>query len=265
MDIIQQYKLPLAILVVVLFIILYSYWGAAPVASIQASQTVPINLPAQAMPTTISMQAIQVAPITSESTQAPIIGNAMPSTIAPTAIVDTTSPAVIMNNMPIPTASSIPVMNTPPTQSAPIPSLPSIAAPTSCLGPIGPYTYPYGSRMVRGNTLDTCSGLQSPDTDHVAVQQSDGNFVIYNIPTGKAIWSTNTYMQGVQPNNFTYQTDGNLVVYDSAGKAYWSPNVYGKPSTTLVMQNDGNLVLYNGTPPPAGTAPAIWASNTYGK
>ncbi len=145
-----------------------------------------------------------------------------------------------------------------PSTSGVSPSPSASASATSCLGATGSYTYPYGAQLVRGNTLNACSGLQSSDNSHVAVQQSDGNFVIYNAATGKPTWSTNTYMKGVQPNNFTYQTDGNLVVYDSAGKAYWSPNTFGKPSTALTMQTDGNLVLYNGAAP-------VWSSKTSGK
>ena len=49
------------------------------------------------------------------------------------------------------------------------------------------------------------------------------------------------------------QTDGNLVVYDSAGRARWASSTF-TPGSYMVVQPDGNLVVYR----PSG-APA-WAS-----
>lgn len=54
------------------------------------------------------------------------------------------------------------------------------------------------------------------------------------------------------------QTDGNLVVYDTASPA-WSSGTQHSDTSFLKMQQDGNLVLYspNGSP--------RWASETSGK
>ena len=55
--------------------------------------------------------------------------------------------------------------------------------------------------------------------------------------------------------DLTMQTDGNLVLYDSASQAVWNSKTYGHPGATLAVQNDGNLVVYSGSSP-------LWASNT---
>lgn len=68
--------------------------------------------------------------------------------------------------------------------------------------------------------------------------------------------------QSVQLNGYqlVYQTDGNLVAYNSAGGALWSTGTGGRAcdgSCQAIFQGDGNLVLYqNGS--------AYWSSNTAG-
>lgn len=41
------------------------------------------------------------------------------------------------------------------------------------------------------------------------------------------------------------QTDGNLVVYDDAGKARWATKTGSKRGAMLFVQNDGNVVVYD--------------------
>ena len=102
--------------------------------------------------------------------------------------------------------------------------------------------------------------------------QGDGNAVIYSMIHGGSIWSTGTSEKELLPSIFTYQSDGNLVMYDSTGKIYWSSGTNGKTSAYLSMQDDGNLVLYtsllgpvwsSGTPSGNISATAIGASGTY--
>ena len=52
------------------------------------------------------------------------------------------------------------------------------------------------------------------------------------------------------------QSDGNLVVYASDGKALWASGTAGNPGSKLVLQNDGNLVVY------APSGKPLWASDT---
>jgi len=53
-----------------------------------------------------------------------------------------------------------------------------------------------------------------------AVMQSDGNFVLYNVSTGAAVWETNT--DGHPGAFLNAQSDGNLVVYDASNNPLWS-------------------------------------------
>lgn len=54
-----------------------------------------------------------------------------------------------------------------------------------------------------------------------------------------------------------YQTDGNLVVYDSTDKVQWASDKFGTPWRTY-MQDDGNFVVYTDYSKP------IWSSGVYG-
>lgn len=82
--------------------------------------------------------------------------------------------------------------------------------------------------------------------------QTDGNLVVYS-PDG-VLWASHT--GGRASNALIMQNDGNLVLYDNSTPVWWSGTPGGVVSAHLVMQNDGNLVLYrsNGT---------TWATNTH--
>jgi hypothetical protein len=117
---------------------------------------------------------------------------------------------------------------------------------------------------------------------HVAVVQSDGNFVLYNSDSG-ALWASDTSGHG--GDHLSLQDDGNLVVYGSAGAVLWASHTEQAapppppPCGTLasgkslskgesvsscsggysfVMQTDGNVVEYDSAHKP------LWASNTEG-
>ena len=55
----------------------------------------------------------------------------------------------------------------------------------------------------------------------------------------------------------TLQNDGNLVIYDRAGRNRWSSRTSGSGATQLVFQKDNNLVLYT-----AGWARNVWSTRT---
>jgi hypothetical protein len=90
--------------------------------------------------------------------------------------------------------------------------------------------------------------------------QDDGNLVVYNA-AGKAVWASNTNGKGTGPYRAVMQTDGNYVVYDSTNKALWASGTYGKgtPPYFVIMQDDCNLVVYD------KNSKATWATGTYGK
>jgi len=79
--------------------------------------------------------------------------------------------------------------------------------------------------------------------------QGDGNVVVYD-STGRARWATMTSLPG---SYLKVQSDGNVVLYDPQGLALWTTGVYS-PGATLQMQGDGNLVLY------AASGAPLWDS-----
>jgi hypothetical protein len=102
------------------------------------------------------------------------------------------------------------------------------------------------------------------------VIQNDGNVIVYS---PRAIWSTHTVQTVMEPGdalrpgwsiyspNEHFQlimlTDGDLVLYDGAGKALWSTGTQGHPGAYAVLEPDGDLVVY------PSTGPALWSSKTY--
>ncbi|HSW85459.1 MAG TPA: CAP domain-containing protein [Candidatus Saccharimonadales bacterium] len=72
--------------------------------------------------------------------------------------------------------------------------------------------------------------------------QSDGNLVEYN-SSGVAVWSTKT--NGRSTGNLKMQDDGNLVLYNDYGGILWSTGTNGTGgSNYLVIQPDSNIVVY---------------------
>ncbi|WP_159079508.1 hypothetical protein [Plantactinospora sp. BC1] len=82
--------------------------------------------------------------------------------------------------------------------------------------------------------------------------QDDGNLVLYQ-QYGPAYWATGT-RDGVALVN---RPDGNLVLLRADGSVAWSTGTSGNGPARLIMQHDGNLVLYR-----VSDARPIWASNT---
>jgi hypothetical protein len=110
--------------------------------------------------------------------------------------------------------------------------------------PIPPGTLYAGETMAPNTALHSQNGL------YTAIQQGDGNLVLYG-PNG-AQWASNTsYSAGAHTK---LSTDGDLGVYSASGDALWSTGTSGT-GTTLVMQNDGNLVLYT-----ASSGPLWWST-----
>jgi len=91
--------------------------------------------------------------------------------------------------------------------------------------------------------LSVGQSIVSDNQQYKTVLQGDGNLVFYN-SSGKALWNSQT--DGKPVTRAVLQSDGNIVLYDSAGKVYWASNTDSRGSSTLIMQNDGNLVLYDG-------------------
>ena len=108
-----------------------------------------------------------------------------------------------------------------------------------------------GDTITTNQKLDRGQWLQSSDGRYKLIMQGDGNLVLYN-SSGRAIWATNR--SGVFA---IVQGDGNFVEYSSTA-AVWASNTVGKGGNRLIVQSDGNLVLYS-------PSKAVWATNTVGR
>jgi len=98
-----------------------------------------------------------------------------------------------------------------------------------------------------GDTVNATSGRL-----HFTYQH-DGNLVLYD-ENWAPLWASDTagYSAGV----VVMQADGNLVVYDEGGVPRWASGTYDYPGAWLAVQNDGNLVIYTDGIP-------VWASDTF--
>ena len=85
----------------------------------------------------------------------------------------------------------------------------------------------------------------SPDRRFWLTYQTDGNLVLYQRGVGP-LWASNTI---TSPGYAAMQTDGNFVLYWPSWVPYWATNTAGNPGAYLAVQNDGNVVIYrsNGT------------------
>ena len=112
------------------------------------------------------------------------------------------------------------------------------------------------SQTLAGEALAPRMARYSADGRFAFTYQTDGNLVLYQIDGGgwHPIWGIQRFTSS--PGYAVMQSDGNLVVYDSSWHYYWASNTSGNPGAWLVVQNDGNVVIYNTSWRP------IWATNT---
>ncbi|KAF2971580.1 hypothetical protein GQX73_g2026 [Xylaria multiplex] len=108
-----------------------------------------------------------------------------------------------------------------------------------------------------GEWLLAGNSLWSNDGSVEFKMQGDGKIAVYW--GGKCQWQ-NTPDQSSNNKGLNMQSDGNLCIYDNAGKAVWHTNTAsptGNSTCIVAVQDDGNVVVYRGTP--------IWSSNTQKK
>jgi hypothetical protein len=116
-------------------------------------------------------------------------------------------------------------------------------------------THTVQSMMQPGDVLHPGWSIYSPSEQLQLIMQTDGNLVLYD-GAGKALWSSGTdHHPGAWA---TMQTDGNFVVYPPSGHALWASGTDHHAGAYLYLQSDGNLVVYQGST-------ALWASKTNGK
>jgi hypothetical protein len=96
------------------------------------------------------------------------------------------------------------------------------------------------NQLAPGTSINAGDYIVSPNGKFVTTMQYDGNLVTY--AGSRAIWNSGT--PGTYGNYATFQSDGNLVLYDQNGRALWNTYTYTQGASVLKMQSDGNLVLY---------------------
>ncbi|HTU84918.1 MAG TPA: hypothetical protein VMF57_05050 [Solirubrobacteraceae bacterium] len=116
-------------------------------------------------------------------------------------------------------------------------------------------THTVQTMMQPGDVLRPGWSIYSPSEQLQLIMQSDGNLVLYD-GAGKPLWASGTdHHPGAWA---TMQTDGNLVVYPPSGHALWASKTNGDRGSYLALQSDGNLVIYDGSK-------AVWDTATNGK
>ncbi|KAH7689442.1 alpha-D-mannose-specific plant lectins domain-containing protein [Dioscorea alata] len=99
------------------------------------------------------------------------------------------------------------------------------------------------------------------------IMQDDCNLELYDLD--QPIWATNT--GGLATNCYvTLRSNGNLVIYRSTGKVLWQSGIFrqGLNHYVLVLQKDRNVVIYGGglwethSSPRTGVSDAIVNNST---
>lgn len=107
--------------------------------------------------------------------------------------------------------------------------------------------------LTSGQTLTASGCVTSNNNRFVLTFQTDGNLVVYDMATQPwtPLWNSQTAGSGAV--RCIMQTDGNLVLYDAQNVSKWNSETDGHPGSWCQMQDDGNLVMHFG----AGT---LWDS-----
>lgn len=111
------------------------------------------------------------------------------------------------------------------------------------------------STLQPGEELTSNQSLYSANDEFQLIMQADGNLVLYD-RAGKALWNAGT--EGEGGNRVIMQGDGNLVMYTPAGQALWYTGTSGRSGAYLMVQDDANVVLYLGST-------ALWNTATEGE
>lgn len=112
-----------------------------------------------------------------------------------------------------------------------------------------------GSTLGPNQILTGGQYLISPNSEYLLYMNTDGNLILFFWNASPSVlWQTGT---SGHSGAYLYEQgwDGNLVLYDSGGHAYWATNQYSANST-LTLQNDANLVVYT------SGGSVLWATYT---
>lgn len=133
--------------------------------------------------------------------------------------------------------------------------------PPAPVAPPTPPTSTFGTTAcsaVRGTTLTSGSEMRpgtafrSPNGKYELAYQTDGNLVVYELPSRKALWSSRT--NGVPALKLVMEADGDVVARKPDSSVAWSTNTRGNDGAVLSLQDDDNLVVYR-----KNSCQAAWA------
>jgi hypothetical protein len=96
---------------------------------------------------------------------------------------------------------------------------------------------PRTDTLRRGSTLFAGDRLVSTTGRTTAVMQTDGNFVVYG--TAGPLWASGTRGEG---NALHLQEDGNAVVTSATGTPLWASGTAGEPGATMKLR-EGDFVI----------------------
>lgn len=131
------------------------------------------------------------------------------------------------------------------TTAPPAPAAPGAFGVTSCSNVRGT-TLPSGGKMKPG------ASFNSPNGKYELAYQTDGNLVVYELPSRRPLWSSRT--NGTAPLELAMEADGNVVARKPDASVAWSTNTRGNAGAVLALQDDDNLVVYR-----KDTCQAVWA------
>jgi hypothetical protein len=115
-------------------------------------------------------------------------------------------------------------------------------------------THTVQTTMHPGDLLRSGWSIFSPNERYELIMQTDGNLELYD-GAGRVLWASGTESPGAYAE---LKTDGNLGVYSATGTVLWSTKTYKDSHAYLSLKRDGNLVLHKGST-------VLWSSKTYNK
>src|SRR4030043_1462768 len=90
--------------------------------------------------------------------------------------------------------------------------------------------------------LKASEELKSENGKYKLVLQGDGNLVVYE-SQGKALWNSDTLGSGGIEG--VMQSGRQLLLKHRDGRVVWATGTHGTKNARWVIQDDGNLVIYN--------------------
>jgi hypothetical protein len=108
-----------------------------------------------------------------------------------------------------------------------------------------------GSMITAGTNIYPGQYMRSSTGNRTLYLKPNGDlWLLHDMPTGTGDNVSGNYYWTSRSNGnngpcyLGFQSDGNLVIYDSGGGVSWSSGSAGKGGVALYMQDDGNLVMY---------------------